>query len=265
MTKRVIALCTCYDAVGNQTALLVYQWQANYTSGTDAGLYLFASAATGAERGNSYRVRQAATHVRIYENAGNAATERASFPAANAAGQTHTYQAIYDPATGKLQVARDGVTLGTWTDSTPLTSGAYLSLRTDAASVQFDDVAVSDILKYYEAGGTRVAMRKAGALSYLFGDHLGRTGLTTNASGVRTGELWYKPWGESRGTPYATTPTTYRYTGQREDTSIGLDFYGARYYDAALGPFLSADTLVPSPLAPQTFNRYAYAGGNLLR
>ena len=65
----------------------------------------------------------------------------------NAAGQTHSYGVFYDPATGKLQVARDGVTLGSWTDTTPLTTGAYLSLRTDAASVQFDDVAVSDILK----------------------------------------------------------------------------------------------------------------------
>jgi hypothetical protein len=59
-------------------------------------------------------------------------------------------------------------------------------------------------------------MRKAGAVSYLFGDHLGSTSVTTSASGARTGELWYKPWGESRGTPYGTTPTTYRFTGQRE-------------------------------------------------
>ena len=77
-----------------------------------------------------------------------------------------------------------------------------------------------------------MAVRKAGAVSYLFGDHLGSTSVTANASGARTGELWYKPWGESRGTPFGTTPTTYRFTGQREDASLGLYFYGARYYDA---------------------------------
>ena len=127
---------------------------------------------------------------------------KASFAAPNTAGQTHSYGVFYDPATGKLSVSRDGVTLGSWTDSTPLITGAYLSLRTDGTTVQFDDVAVSDVVKYYAAGGTRVAVRKAGAVSYLFGDHLGSTSVTANASGTRTGELWYKPWGESRGTPF---------------------------------------------------------------
>jgi len=94
----------------------------------------------GAERGNSYRLWQDATSVSIYENANNVATLRASFAAANAAGQTHSYTVLYDPATGVLQAARDGVTLGSWTDTTPLTSGAYLSLRTDGANVLFDDI-----------------------------------------------------------------------------------------------------------------------------
>jgi RHS repeat-associated protein len=142
--------------------------------------------------------------------------------------------------------------------------GKHRSLRTDAASVQFDDVAVSDVVKYYAAGGTRVAIRKAGAVSYVFGDHLSSTSLTTNASGVRTGELWYKPRGESRGTPYGT-PTTCHFTGQREDAGIGLYFYGARYCDAALGRFISADTLVPNPGDPQSLNRYAYALNNPLK
>jgi RHS repeat-associated protein len=252
-----------YRAVA-QSGPLFYRWVVNYTSGTSAGLYLMASAGTGTERGNGYRIWQDATTVKIYENAANVATLRASFAAANAAGQSHSYSVFYDPATGRLQVARDGVTLGSWIDTTPLTTGAYLSLRTDGSNVQFDDIAVSDVVKYYEAGGTRVAVRKGGAVSYLFGDHLGSTSVTTSASGVRTGELWYKPWGESRGTPYGTTPTTYRYTGQREDASLGLYFYGARYYDSALGRFVQPDTLVPSPSDPQSLNRYSYVGNNPL-
>jgi RHS repeat-associated protein len=59
-------------------------------------------------------------------------------------------------------------------------------------------------------------------------------------------ELRYKAWGETRYT-YGTTPTTYRFTGQREDATIGLYFYNARYYDPALGRFISADTVVPEP------------------
>lgn len=34
---------------------------------------------------------------------------------------------------------------------------------------------------------------------------------------------------------------------------------------SALGAFLSADSIVPAPLDPQSLNRYAYAGGNPLR
>ena len=189
-----------------QNQLLVYRWQATFTSGTNAGMYLVASAAAGAERGNSYRVWQDATSVKIYESTGNTATQRASFTASNTAGQTHSYQVIYDPLTGKVQVWRDNVYLGSWTDTTPLLSGSYLSLRTDASNVLFDNLVVSEVVKYYQAGGQRVALRKNGAVSYLFGDHLGSTSVTADATGVRTGELWYKPWGENRGTPYQTCP-----------------------------------------------------------
>ena len=84
----------------------------------------------------------------IYRATNNAAgTWQARFAAANAAGQTHSYQAIYDPLTGKLQVWRDNVYLGSWTDTTPLLSGSYLSLRTDASNVLFDNLVVSEVVK----------------------------------------------------------------------------------------------------------------------
>lgn len=95
--------------------------------------------------------------MRIYEAINNTPYERASFAATNATGQTHSYQVMYNPQTGVLQVARDGVALGSWTDTTPLASGGFLSLRTDGSSVQFDDIAVSEVIKYYYLGGQRVA------------------------------------------------------------------------------------------------------------
>jgi len=42
-------------------------------------------------------------------------------------------------------------------------------------------------------------------------------------------------------------------------------YYGARYYDAALGRFISADTIVPNPYNPQALNRYSYVYNNPLR
>ena len=53
-------------------------------------------------------------------------------------------------------------------------------------------------------------------------------------------------------------PTDRLYTGQRWDAALGLYDYRARWYDPALGRFVSADTVVPDPSAPQDLNRYAY-------
>ena len=58
--------------------------------------------------------------------------------------------------------------------------------------------------------------------------------------------------------------TDKKFTGQRLD-STGLYYYGARYYDPAIGRFISADTVVQNPANPQTLNRYAYALNNPLK
>jgi RHS repeat-associated protein len=60
-------------------------------------------------------------------------------------------------------------------------------------------------------------------------------------------------------------PTEYRFTGQREQASVGLYHMGARFYDVALGRWISADTIVPEPGNPQDLNRYSYVRGNPLK
>jgi RHS repeat-associated protein len=101
-------------------------------------------------------------------------------------------------------------------------------------------------------------------LYWLLTDHLGPAAITAYSSGRRKAELRYKAWGETRYT-YGTTPTAYKFTGQRLDESTGLYYYGARYYDAALGRFVQADTIVPEPGNPQDLNRYSYVRNNPLR
>jgi hypothetical protein len=87
-------------------------------------------------------------------------------------------------------------------------------------------------------------MRENSTVYYLLTDHpsptlrtgLGSTAITTDSSGTPcppcrgavppqggrgVAELRYKAWGENRYTD-GTTPTTYRFTGQREDATIGL-------------------------------------------
>jgi RHS repeat-associated protein len=123
---------------------------------------------------------------------------------------------------------------------------------------------------YYYAGNQRVAMRQAGVVSYLHGDHLNSASLATNASGglVSNSTTRYYPYGSTR-VAGSGLPTEYRFTGQRREAGLGgpdgLYFYNARWYDPSLGRFLSADTIVPNPGNPQSLNRYSYVLNNALK
>jgi hypothetical protein len=55
--------------------------------------------------------------------------------------------------------------------------------------------------------------------------------------------LWYKPWGESRGTPFGTTPTPRRFTGQVLDSVAG----GLYFYNWMLATHSTRHTLVHIP------------------
>ena len=74
----------------------------------------------------------------------------------------------------------------------------------------------------------------------------------------------YAPYGKERWAE-GTLPTDFGFTGQRDVPGTGLMYYRARYYHPALGRFISADTIVPSPGDPQSLNRYAYVRNNPLK
>jgi RHS repeat-associated protein len=120
--------------------------------------------------------------------------------------------------------------------------------------------------KYYYFGAQRVAAKIAGTLFYFQGDHLGSSSVVMTQSGTSYySRQTYFPYGAQRTTEGSALPTDYTFTGQKNDDSAGLMFYGARYYDTALGRFTQPDTIVPSPLNPQAFNRYSYGYNNPVR
>ena len=57
----------------------------------------------------------------------------------------------------------------------------------------------------------------------------------------------------------------YKYTGQKEVISIGLYYYGARYYDPSIGRFITEDSYPGEMENPQTQNLYLYVVNNPLR
>jgi RHS repeat-associated protein len=75
------------------------------------------------------------------------------------------------------------------------------------------------------------------------------------------GSITYLPFGETRS---GSVGIDQKFTGQRLD-STGLYYYGARYYDPAIGRFISADTIVPNSANPQSLNRYSYCLNNPLK
>lgn len=122
--------------------------------------------------------------------------------------------------------------------------------------------------KYYSAGRQRIALNDNGTLRYLLGDHLGSTALTANTTGGLVAEVRYKAWGETRYTS-GTTPTTYRYTGQRQESGLGgadgLYFYNARWYDPYLNRWIQPDSIVPEAGNPQALNRYSFVANNPIK
>jgi len=170
---------------------------------------------------------------------------------------------------------------GGWTDwltGTGQTQGEYVGQyghrygfrvrATDRVSNTGDWVEGTSFLawvtKYYAFNGQRVAMREGDVVYYLHGDHLGSTSVASSDSGALHSRQGYYPYGEVR---YATgeLPTEFGFTGQRNESTIGLYDYHARWYNPSLGRFISADTIVPEPASPSDFNRYAYVRNSPLK
>jgi RHS repeat-associated protein len=118
--------------------------------------------------------------------------------------------------------------------------------------------------KHYLFGGKLVAMRINSTVSFFLTDHLGSVAATLYANGNLRSSLRYDPWGKLRWSQNVD-PNGYRYTGQRWDDGLGLYDYNARYYLPYINRFISADTIVPNPANPQSFNRYSYVRNNPLK
>ena|GEM_PF-1194677 len=148
----------------------------------------------------------------------------------------------YDGDTNRVYRSRNGITtfyLGQWEE--------------DSTGVK---------KQYYSFGGSTVAMRDSlGNLTYLHSDHLGSVSLATTSNGNIASQQYFDPWGKVKSGGIGQT--SLNYTGQRLD-GTGLLYYNARYYDPALGKFLTPDTEIPGADS-QNQNRYTYVRNNPLR
>ncbi|MEJ6950752.1 RHS repeat-associated core domain-containing protein [Natronospora cellulosivora (SeqCode)] len=101
-------------------------------------------------------------------------------------------------------------------------------------------------------------------------DNLGSTRLMTDHEGNVTFDQDYMPFGgDLPGVNQHEVQNDenegYKYTGQREVVSIGLYYYGARYYDPGIARFITEDSWPGRLSDPQTQNTYIYTLNNPMK
>jgi RHS repeat-associated protein len=97
-------------------------------------------------------------------------------------------------------------------------------------------------------------------------NHVNSSSVITDANGNEVTRIVYLPFGEiSQPNSSGTDTVTKKFTGQEYDEETGLYYYNARYYDPAIGRFVSADSVVSNLMDSQTFNRYSYANNNPIK
>jgi len=114
---------------------------------------------------------------------------------------------------------------------------------------------------YVRADGVSVARVSNGVTTYLHQDTLGSAATGTDSNGNVAWTEHYTPFGETTLNPPANDNLD-GFTGHIRDKATGLNYMQARYYDPALGRFLSIDPVGFSPDKPFMFGRYTYVGND---
>ena len=176
-------------------------------------------------------------------------------------GRTYTYDTL-----GRLS----GVTVGGVTTTYSLDgSGNRWSQTTSGTTTNFDlDVVspnatiLSDGSHTYLPGSPGAGYELAGTWWNALTDLIGSPIMYVPTTGTATAPVHYDPFGAPR--PGTTLSTGIGYAGEYRDAT-GLVNLRFRSYDPVLGRFIGRDTFGGVMSAPQTGNRYSYAGSNPLR
>jgi RHS repeat-associated protein len=107
---------------------------------------------------------------------------------------------------------------------------------------------------YVLANGHMKVKIKGNDVYYYIDDVLGSTRLVYNGSTQAFKVSAYKPFGEACG---VSGSEKYTFAGETKDAT-GLFYLGARYYDPAIGRFISIDPEKGKLSSPQTLNGYVY-------
>src|SRR6185437_9663572 len=179
-----------------------------------------------------------------------------------------------------IQVYLDSDLKGTFHPS----SGSYA----EYATANFTTTAGAHVVKFVglnPLGGDHTAFidniringspKPGFGIQWLLTDHLGTPRMVFDESGALANVKRhdYLPFGEEVSAIGLRTPALGyaagdgirpQFTAKERDAETGLDYFGARYYRSTQGRFTSVDpeNAGANPDVPQSWNAYAYAGGN---
>ena len=199
-------------------------------------------------------------------------------------GQAYTYDAngnltsngtntfIYDVENHLIQVKKsDGTSIATFTydqdgkRTSMTTSTGTTNFHYNGDKVIYETDSNNNIVADYtwDDQGNPVTMTKGGTTYYYHVNGHGDVTSLTDSSGNIVAQYQYDAWGNiisSTGTMKDANP--YRYAGYRYDSSTGLYYLMARYYDPNVGRFITRDSFNGEQDNPLSLNRYAYTNNN---
>ena len=230
-----------YDAAGNRTAMT------STVSGAIAYTYDAAN-----------RLLAAGSETATWDANGNMLTRGSRAYTYDAANRLT--QVVSGAATVQYTYNGDGKRVGRtqggsttqylWDTNSPL--AVVVLEATDGVTTTY--LYGADLLAQYDAAGNP---------TYLLTDGQGNVRLLVEGSGNVVGRYDYDAFGAVRTTS-GPASTAYRNAGHAADDAVGLIHMRARWYDPALGRFLTLDPRLPGSWNSQDWNLYVYGRSNPL-
>lgn len=125
----------------------LYHWQGKIEGAGNnrrAGFHFFCDDGNLTNRGNSYFVwfRVDNAKLQFYKVVNDVFSLESEVAFTFNAAQWYDYKVIYDRTTGKTDVYVDNVKIGTWTDTSPYSTGSYISFRSGDCKYTVNDLKV---------------------------------------------------------------------------------------------------------------------------